>query len=67
MTPGEIARIERSIADLKADLTKQIDDLRHDVAEAASFQKGFQSVTRTLTYILGIVVVAATVYGAVFR
>lgn len=67
MTPGEIARIEKSIADLKTDLTKQIDELRKEVAEASKFQDGFQSVTRTLIYVLGVIVAIATVYGAVFK
>lgn len=67
MTVDDVRRIETAIEKMDARLTKQIDDLRKEVAEAARFQEGFQSVTRTLTYILGIVVVAATVYGAVFR
>lgn len=67
MTPAEIARIERSIADLKTDLTKQIDELRKEVSEAARFKDGFQSVTRTLTYILIAVAAVATIYGAVVK
>lgn len=59
--------IKAAIREMDRRLTKQIEDLRKEVAEASRFQDGFQSVTRTLSYILGLVVVAATVYGAVFR
>jgi hypothetical protein len=60
-------RLTKQITDLKTDLVKLIDDLRDDVTEQTRFRDGFQSVAKTLAYLLMTLAVLASIYGAVVK
>lgn len=59
----DIRRLERAIEAL----SRQVEDLDDKVVEAGKFQDGFQSVARTLAYVLGVAVMIATIYGVFAR
>jgi hypothetical protein len=64
VTPTEVRRLEQAIEKLAIELRNEIAHLRVDVKRASNFQLGFQVVSKSLTYVLGVVAAIAVIYGA---
>lgn len=60
-------RLTRQIESVKTDLGEQIKGLAGEVSEATKFHDGFQSVSKTLMYLIGIALAALSFYGTVIR
>lgn len=64
VTEDDVRRLERSIKQLRDDVTNELAQLRDEVKKASNFQVGFQAISKGLTFVCIIVAALATAYGA---